>query len=252
VNDQELHNEETLQTQKDIKKALEGSAIIPLPKLPEKFKAEITNQIEAKVLGEIEVNDKPFTALSKDLQQQIAGLVTHITKTIVDNTHAPLEAITVKNIKDAKADEVMIKNIGDFSTEVSRLVKAVIDNKPVINLETKEVKMPNTARDYVSVRLTNGKQFYEAITKVNASGGGTGNTDPTVGYQIADKATVGDYKYFGFINSQGAWYIMREDTVNYTYRYIAGSPRSEQGGGLYTDAWTDKANLSYDYFNKVW
>ena len=60
-----------------------------------------------------------------------------------------------------------------------------------------------------------------------------------------------DQKYhhnYGFAKNNGSWYIMRESSG--AYRYSKGAPQFN-GGGLYSDAWTDRANLTYDYIFEV-
>lgn len=66
---------------------------------------------------------------------------------------------------------------------------------------------------------------------------------PTEGYTISeiDDNIVG---YYGFINNQGGWFIMKEDANNGTFRYTKGS--SDFPGN-----WKRRENLSYDYFHNV-
>jgi len=65
---------------------------------------------------------------------------------------------------------------------------------------------------------------------------------PTQGYYISqiDDSTI---SYFGFINNLGQWFIMRQDTDN-AYRYCRGDKD-------FTSNWTDRAKLTYDYFDNV-
>lgn len=66
---------------------------------------------------------------------------------------------------------------------------------------------------------------------------------PTDGYKISqvDDSTVP--AYYGFINKEGAWYIMQEGSDG-SYLYSADSSG-------FTTAWADKENLTYDYFDNV-
>ena len=50
-------------------------------------------------------------------------------------------------------------------------------------------------------------------------------------------------KYYGFISHTGEWYILKEDSVAKTYRYIRG-----QSG--YTGNWTGRAALTYSRYNE--
>lgn len=69
---------------------------------------------------------------------------------------------------------------------------------------------------------------------------------PLEGYQIADKDDDLTPNYYGFIDKNGNWYIMREviSAGADTYRFIAGSSD-------YTTNWTNRAGLSYDYFYSI-
>ncbi len=65
---------------------------------------------------------------------------------------------------------------------------------------------------------------------------------PTQGYYISqiDDSTIA---YFGFINNLGQWFVMRQDADN-AYRYVKGDKD-------FTSNWTNRAKLSYDYFDNV-
>ncbi len=68
--------------------------------------------------------------------------------------------------------------------------------------------------------------------------------DITAKYQIADKNDEDDVKYYGFTDTDGAWYILKEDDINKTYRYI-------KGDSDYPDSWTNRSTLSYDYYHNI-
>lgn len=65
---------------------------------------------------------------------------------------------------------------------------------------------------------------------------------PTDGYNITDidDATPA---YYGFLNKSGAWFIQKEGASG-DYRYVKGSSG-------YTTNWTNRASLTYDYFDNV-
>lgn len=65
---------------------------------------------------------------------------------------------------------------------------------------------------------------------------------PTDGYNIAevDDSTPA---YYGFVNKDGAWYILKEDASG-GYRYYNGSSNFSAG-------WSDRATHTYDYFDVV-
>ncbi len=70
------------------------------------------------------------------------------------------------------------------------------------------------------------------------------------GYQISDqdvKSTDADINYYGFLNQEGEWYIMEEDTS------VGGDDdlmawRFIKGGSDYTTNWTAREALSYADF----
>jgi len=65
---------------------------------------------------------------------------------------------------------------------------------------------------------------------------------PTDGYSITQ---IDDSipSYFGFINKDGNWFIMREGEDS-AYRYA-------KGGGNFASNWSNRAILDYNYFDKV-
>lgn len=63
------------------------------------------------------------------------------------------------------------------------------------------------------------------------------------GYFISDKDDDVSPNYYGFVDKDGNWYILKEiiSAGNDTYRYIKGVSE-------YTTNWTGRAGLTYDYF----
>ncbi len=66
---------------------------------------------------------------------------------------------------------------------------------------------------------------------------------PTDGYKISQVDDTSYPYYYGYVNSTGAWYIMSED-INSNYRYTRGD------SGFATN-WTNRASLTYGYFDSV-
>lgn len=66
---------------------------------------------------------------------------------------------------------------------------------------------------------------------------------PTDGYTITD---IDDnlISFYGFTNKDGAWYIMRADTDEGSFRYVRGTAD-------FPSSWTNRENMSYDYFSNV-
>lgn len=82
----------------------------------------------------------------------------------------------------------------------------------------------------VALKDTTGAQIDPAIKQ------------PTDGYKISE---VDDSSpaFYGFINKDGAWFIMKEGT--------AGDFRYTKGAISFTTNWTNRAALTYDYFHNV-
>lgn len=66
---------------------------------------------------------------------------------------------------------------------------------------------------------------------------------PTDSYIISeiDESYI---SYYGFINKEGGWFIMREDPDNGSFRYTKGD--SDFSGN-----WTGRENQNYDYYHNV-
>lgn len=69
------------------------------------------------------------------------------------------------------------------------------------------------------------------------------SVSPTEGYAIAE-IEEGALGYYGFINKQGAWFIMKEDLESGSFRYV-------KGGSGFPSNWEKRENLKYDYFHEV-
>ena len=60
-------------------------------------------------------------------------------------------------------------------------------------------------------------------------------------YGINNKEATATYKYFGFQDASGNWYIMRKTIATNIFEYVAGA-------SAYSTAWTNRASQTYtDY-----
>jgi hypothetical protein len=67
------------------------------------------------------------------------------------------------------------------------------------------------------------------------------------GWMISDmdETTDASYKYYGFVDKDGRWYIMRSTVASpVQYRYLAGTSG-------YTLAWTARVGAGYDYYYTI-
>ncbi len=66
---------------------------------------------------------------------------------------------------------------------------------------------------------------------------------PTDGYNISEIDDSGTPSYYGFVHKNGNWYIAKEDATG-GYRYTKGT-------SSFSTNWTNRAGLTYDYFDVV-
>lgn len=69
---------------------------------------------------------------------------------------------------------------------------------------------------------------------------------PTDGYKITEIDDAGNDSYTGYIKKGGAWYIVKEigSGTDSSYRYA-------KGASSFTTNWTNRASLTYDYYDNV-
>lgn len=77
--------------------------------------------------------------------------------------------------------------------------------------------------------------------KTSSSGSGGKATDA---YAISNIEDTGTYKYFGFEDAGGAWYIMRKTISTSTFEYVKGASN-------YSTAWTNRASQSYGSYGST-
>lgn len=71
--------------------------------------------------------------------------------------------------------------------------------------------------------------------------------DPLSGYRISDRDNTGagGFNYYGYMKTDGSFYIMREEIATGAYRYYQGAI------GSYATDWTARASQTYNYFNVI-
>lgn len=69
----------------------------------------------------------------------------------------------------------------------------------------------------------------------------TGTGGSIEGYKISEIDDTSDITYYGFVNKDGAWFIMKENLEANTYRYTRG----DSGFSL---NWQIRGDLKYDYY----
>ena len=102
-----------------------------------------------------------------------------------------------------------------------------------------------TAGGSPSAAIVNVENFPAVISGVSVPITGeisNPNDDPTSKYKITDIDSTEGTSYFGYVDKNGAWYIMKLNPTD--ARYVKGTSN-------YTTNWTGRAGLTYDYFNNV-
>lgn len=201
---------------------------------------------EVGVSGRVEVNTEKSVEVTNlnTIKDWLSEVAQSITKAINDiETHKVVE---VKNIANAKTDNVSINNLSELK-KYFEILKDTIENKNYdVVVQKQNIVFPKNPKDAIPVRLSDGRSFYNAIFEAISSN--NAESDPLAGYQIADEVNDDNTKYYGYTNNKGWWYIMK--VFNGAYRFAKGAPQSS-GGGLYSDAWNDRANLDYQYYHEV-
>ena len=246
--DFELHAEETHKKLVEVDQKLQQLDSL----LSGVLKVQVESAPTQQVSGEITVNTEKEVTIAniEEVHKAVKLLADETRKTITETYKEPPDNITVKNIAEAKADTVKVNNIVEFSNGVIKALEPIIAQvakiEPTVVVEQKEITLPTNPKNPIAVRLSDGKSWINQLIQGVASG--VAETDPLVGYQPCDIDEAGTPKYYGFAKNNGSWYIMRESSG--AYRYTKGAPQFN-GGGLYSDAWADKANLSYGYIFEV-
>ena len=65
-----------------------------------------------------------------------------------------------------------------------------------------------------------------------------------INYQISDLDESSDPKYYGHLSNEGSWLIIEFNESAGTLRYI-------EGDSDYTTNWTNRAALTYSYYNQL-
>lgn len=234
ANESKAGNDATLEAVKEL------TTLMQL-KLPQ----QINTPDNITVKGEVEITN-PTTDIEVTnlelIKEWLENLSESIDKSIKANKQEPVKEVTVKNIENAKPDTVKISNLVELANIIQPLIKLLRDTPPpIVNVDVPPIIFPTDAKKPISVRLSDGKTFYTAITQAIASSGGAVD-DPLAGYQITDSDETTASKYYGYVKKGGAFYIMRE--LNGAYRYT-------KGGSGYTQYWTDRATDTYGYYHEV-
>lgn len=189
MEDKELYQEENIQINKQIRDSLKNSIIIPRSPTIKKVKATITNKVMAELMGEVNINKSSLAPLSDEINMKLDGVAEIIAKAIREAKPELVKEVRVANLEDARSETVKVNNLEKLEQLIQKLTDTVIEKQPIVNVQKEVTKFPNTAKDYVSVRLTNGKEFYEALMR--AVGGGGGISKPSIQFAAISQSGAG-------------------------------------------------------------
>lgn len=236
-----------------------------------------TNNIKdvvAKAKDIIKKRDEQIVKLKKEVST-LKG-EKHVTFKMPDNVHidnfpevskvrveGPVEVknihVKVEDIKFPKVQDVRVVNAegekmaGWLPQIIVQAVKSLSNLQVKLHREGLTVKLDDTERLKplpVIVVDTRGRPVNMNANAnatvfpmvMNSHGGGSQNI--LEAYQITDQDDGGNTKYYGFMDKDGNWYILKNDTVASTYRYTRGT-------SSYAANWTNRATLTYGYFGDV-
>jgi hypothetical protein len=91
--------------------------------------------------------------------------------------------------------------------------------------------------------LTGASDIYQEILNESKTIA-TNQLAALAGYKPSDIDTSTSTQYFGYIDYNGNWYIIKFDTIANTIRYAAGSTSNS-----YATNWTNRTTLTYTYYN---
>ncbi len=144
----------------------------------------------------------------------------------------------------------------ELETEISGTSGATAANQATqIILETAIKAVLDTINTNGSTGNTTLTAISNALTTLNSNIATSAKQDsqialenPTKKYKISETDTTGaSYYYFGFIDKDGGWYIMRQaltTSVLNTFTYVSGA-------SLFATAWTGRTSQTYVTFDNA-
>lgn len=241
MNDMDLYQEEHRQAFIDMNKGLVDLG----EKIDKLIESYVAPSSDVNVSGEVTVNTEKSVEVENlyELKESFTDLALRLETVIKDNSHKPLKNVTVENIKDIVIPEAVdIKNLDDLKKYFDKVATAISDNQPIVNVEKQDVVFPTNPSKPIAVRLSDGKSWINTLTQ--AVSAAMPETDPLVGYQPSDIDDATATKYYGFVKTNGSWYIMRESSG--AYRYTRGDKKTD-----YETQWDGRTGLEYDYLYEV-
>lgn len=172
------------------------------------------------VTGTVSINNDLDIKNIELIKDWLMSLGEIIERAIRNNSYKPEKNVIVENIEKAKPTELKINNLDDIREYFADVAEVIKQNQPIVNIEKQEVVFPTSANNPIAVRLSDGKSFYRAVAQLVAAGGSQPDK-PIDAYAISDIDETTSTSYFGFLEKNGAWYIMKmadnSGVLNTTY-----------------------------------
>lgn len=144
---------------------------------------------------------------------------------VIQNTRQHEETLqALTDLKEALEDSKAASNVqaGDTQAAIDRLVGAVqaMELNPVINTPAPVVKVTEKDIDFRPLQATIREALLQqpAITLPDPAPDFTDLSR----YRAQDITESGDRQYVGFMNPEGYWYIIENDTAQNRMRYVFG------------------------------
>ena len=138
-----------------------------IPQLKEAVdKLQLDVKVEAPI---IEVNPTPVNVTEREIPTHIDAVITNIDKVenyIKATSESLSKPLKIANLKDIKQAEINLKGVED-------LLKKLLAVKPIVNVKVDpNIEIPSGAKptEFMPVRLTDGKQFYNALAGIAKAG----------------------------------------------------------------------------------
>lgn len=177
-----------------------------------------------KTLKPEKIDNKDVIKAIKELNQNIKSLPSKI---------APTDAVEVTNMKEMTDTLTKSQKILTDALNGLEMSPKITVPKPTVTIQPTDTKS-------IVAEL---KKVKKEIIDKPVPGTTHVPTDPLVRFTPTDIDDTGDIQYFGYIATDGEWYIRKYDrTGTYkTLRFNFGSG----GAATYATAWTGRAGLTY-------
>lgn len=256
----------------EVKSHLRNELAIAVAKLEKALKAikvdlpnmKISETIQISNIGELgKVLGDMKTALSS-----LTDVVGKLDK-FNPNIHVTTPDVIIPEIKIPKIELPTI-NVPEPKVTVNPDV--MVDLSELLDALEPLKYLSNKATNPISVRLSDGQKFIKALQQVAEKAGqvvtafstSTGMSagdyihgirdidDVLAGYKIADVDDDASPNYYGFVDREGNWFILKETIAAgaNTYRYCKGTKNYDTA---LTGGWAMRANIAttYDYYFNV-